>query len=418
MRTLGITIKDLHVFFLERSNYIWVFVLPMVFILLFTLVSGAAQNRPAEETAIKLVVLDQDGGLESQNLINRLEGTEGVKVEKLDAAAVEQLRSKEELAYLLTFPAGYSSAVSSGQPATLNLEKVKGTDNEFENLKLIVVGVASDLSLETQILESLVMVGEMQKAAPDVQPLFTVEQMQAQAKYQFEKSHTQPLVVISSSSPQTILERLKDKTKEITWAQSVVPGFTVLFVFMTAAITAQSIYEEKRVGTFRRLLAAPLWRANLMVGKLFPNFIVVMIQVVVVFAASILILPLLGSGGVTLGNDPLALVLLCMAMALCATALGLAISALARTESQISGGSQLFLWLTGILGGCLVPLTLFNNPTLTSISRFVPQSWAIQGLQDLMVRGLGMQAVLPEIAALLAFSLVFLLVGALRFDFD
>jgi ABC-2 type transport system permease protein len=127
---------------------------------------------------------------------------------------------------------------------------------------------------------------------------------------------------------------------------------------------------------------------------------------------------LLGSGGVTLGNDPLALVLLCMAMALCATALGLAISALARTESQISGGSQLFLWLTGILGGCLVPLTLFNNPTLTSISRFVPQSWAIQGLQDLMVRGLGMQAVLPEIAALLAFSLVFLLVGALRFDFD
>jgi ABC-2 type transport system permease protein len=418
MRTLGITIKDLHVFFLERSNYIWVFILPMVFIVLFTFVSGAAQNRPAEETAIKLVVLDQDGGLESQNLINRLEGTEGVKVEKLDAAAVEQLRSKEELAYLLTFPAGYSSAVSSGQPATLNLEKVKGTDNEFENLKLIVVGVASDLSLETQILESLVMVGEMQKAAPDAQPLFTVAQMQAQAKSQFEKSHTQPLVVISSSSPQTILERLKDKTKEITWAQSVVPGFTVLFVFMTAAITAQSIYEEKRVGTFRRLLAAPLRHANVMVGKLLPNFIVVMIQVAVLFAASILILPLLGVGGVTLGNDPLALVLLCMAMALCATALGLAISALARTESQISGGSQLVLWLTGILGGCLVPLTLFNNPALTSISRFVPQSWAIQGLQDLMVRGLGIQAVLPEIAALLAFSLVFFLVGALRFDFD
>ena len=418
MRTFGITIKDLQIFIRERSNYIWVFILPMVFILLFTVVSVAGQNRPAEETAIKLVVRDQDGGAESQNLISRLEGTAGVKLEMLDAAALEQLRSKAELAYLLTFPAGYSSAVSSGQPATLNLEKVKGTDNEFKNLKLIVEGVASNLSLESQILASLVMVGEMQKAVPGAQPLFTVAQMQAQAKSQFEKSHTRPLVVIRSSSPQTILERLKDKTKEITWAQSVVPGFTVLFVFMTAAITAQSIYEEKRVGTFRRLLAAPLRHANVMVGKLLPNFIVVMIQVAVLFAASILILPLLGVGGVTLGNDPLALVLLCMAMALCATALGLAISALARTESQISGGSQLVLWLTGILGGCLVPLTLFNNPALTSISRFVPQSWAIQGLQDLMVRGLGMQAVLPEIAALLGFSLVFFLVGALRFDFD
>jgi ABC-2 type transport system permease protein len=143
-----------------------------------------------------------------------------------------------------------------------------------------------------------------------------------------------------------------------------------------------------------------------------------MIQVVVLFAASLILLPLMGSGGVTLGNDPTALVVLCMAMALCATALGLAISALARTEGQISGGSQLFLWLTGLLGGCLVPLTLFNNPTLNLISRFVPQSWAVQGLQDLMVRGLGMAAVLPEIGALLAFSLVFFLIGAWRFDFD
>ena len=82
MRTLGIVIKDLHIFFLDRSNYIWVFVLPMVFIVLFTFVSTAAQNRPAEETAIKLVVLDLDGGTEPQNLISRLEGTGGCKDRK------------------------------------------------------------------------------------------------------------------------------------------------------------------------------------------------------------------------------------------------------------------------------------------------------------------------------------------------
>ena len=418
MRILGITIKDLQIFFRDRSNYIWVFVLPMVFIVLFTFVSVAAQNRPAEETAITVVVLDLDGGPGPQELIDRLSDTGEIKVEALDAAAVQERRSKDELVYLLTFPAGYSDAVTSGRPATLNLEKVGGTDNEFESLRLIVEGVAGDLSLETHILESLVMVGEMQKAATDAPLLFTVEQMQAQARSQFERSHTKPLVVISSSSPQTILERQKDQTQDVSWAQSVVPGFTVLFVFMTAGLTALSIYEEKRVGSFRRLLAAPLSRFSVMVGKLSPNLLVVMIQIVALFAASILILPLLGSGGVTLGNDPLALVLLCLSMALCATALGLAISALARTESQISGGAQLFLWVTGLLGGCLVPLTLFNNPTLTAISRLVPQSWAIQGLQDLMVRGLGMQAVLPEIAALLAFSLVFFLVGAWRFDFD
>jgi ABC-2 type transport system permease protein len=418
MRILGITIKDLHIFFKDRSNYVWVFILPMVFIVLFTFVSVAAQNRPEEETAITLVVVDLDGETEAQNLLDRLEGSGQIKIEELTADAVEERRASGDLVYLLTLPKGYSNAISSGQKTILSLEKVKGSDNEFESLRLIVEGVTSDLSLETNILDSLVMVGEMQKAASDSPMLFTVEQMQAQAKSQFERSRTKPLVVISTSAPQTILERQKDKTQDVSWAQAVVPGFTVLFVFITSGISALSIYEEKRVGSFRRLLAAPIRRVGLMVGKLLPNFLVVIIQVVALFAASMFLLPLMGNEGVTLGNDPLALALLCMAMALCATALGLAISALAHTESQISGGSQLFLWVTGLLGGCLVPLSTFNNPVLNTVSKFVPQSWAVNGLQDLMVRGLGMQAVIPEIGALLGFSLVFFLIGALRFDFD
>jgi ABC-2 type transport system permease protein len=103
--------------------------------------------------------------------------------------------------------------------------------------------------------------------------------------------------------------------------------------------------------------------------------------------------------------------------ALCSTSLGILIAALAHTESQISGGSQLVLWITGLLGGCIVPLAIFNNQLLNTVSKLVPQSWALNGLLDLMVRGYGLQEVLPELGALLVFSLVFFAIGLWRFDF-
>jgi ABC-type Na+ efflux pump permease subunit len=53
--------------------------------------------------------------------------------------------------------------------------------------------------------------------------------------------------------------------------QAVLSGVTVLFVFLTAQTAARSIYEEKKVGSFRRLMAAPLSRPALLTGKLCPT---------------------------------------------------------------------------------------------------------------------------------------------------
>ena len=58
-----------------------------------------------------------------------------------------------------------------------------------------------------------------------------------------------------------------------------------------AGTTAMSIYSEKKTGTFRRLLAAPLSKAELLSGKMLPGFLIVLIQIVIVFAASIFLLP-------------------------------------------------------------------------------------------------------------------------------
>ncbi|MBE0695468.1 MAG: ABC transporter permease, partial [Anaerolineaceae bacterium] len=57
-------------------------------------------------------------------------------------------------------------------------------------------------------------------------------------------------------------------------------------------------------------------------------------------------------------------------------------------------------------------------PFLRSLSNIVPHSWAIKGYQNLMVRGLGLEEVLPQIGMLLGFALLFFLFAVWRFRYE
>jgi len=203
----------------------------------------------------------------------------------------------------------------------------------------------------------------------------------------------------------------------ISGVQIGVPGFAVLFIFLTAQITARSIYDEKKTGTFRRLLAAPLGKRRMLIGKLIPNFVVVILQVVVMFAAGMFLLPLIGLPALHLGKDPLALVLLVLSIALCCTTLGILIAAVARTEAQIGGIAALVLWVLAFLGGSFIPLFLINE-SMATIGQVTPHFWAVTGFYDLLTRGQGLAAILDSIVILLGFSAVFFALGAWRFEWD
>ena len=70
-----------------------------------------------------------------------------------------------------------------------------------------------------------------------------------------------------------------------------------------------------------------------------------------------------------------------------------------------------------LLGGCWWPLELFP-PFMQTASKILPTAWAMQGLRDLSMRGLGVNAILPEAAVLLGFAALFFVVGTLRFRYE
>jgi ABC-2 type transport system permease protein len=414
MNALHIAAKDLVILFRDKGVVVQLLGLPLIFILVFSGAMQAVTSGSVQDTRLPLVVVDEDGGPQALALREGIEAAGGVRVDLLARVDAEEALDKGELARALFVPANFSAGLAAGHQVTLRLvSRPDANIPRTEAMRLVVEGVARDMALEGQILASLRQMGEMMANVPDAFTILAAEKGPAQAREQFELSRTRPLVELVTRVP----ARAVAVEEQATAAQLAVPGFTVLFVFLTSQTTARSIYDEKKGGSFRRLLASPVSKAELLGGKMIPNVVASLIQVVVIFGFGVLVLPLLGQSSLSLGNAPLAVALVSVLIAVCSSSLGILIAALARTENQIGGLSAVILWAMGVLGGSFIPV-FFLERFLGPVMRVVPHYWANSAFTDLLVRGAGLADVTPQVVALSVFTVAFFAVGLWRFDFD
>ena len=213
------------------------------------------------------------------------------------------------------------------------------------------------------------------------------------------------IVLFQSLSPQGL-----QANRHPTASEQNIPAYTIFGVFFIVLTLASSFFQEKRDGTFQRLLAAPISNAILLIGKLLPYYFVNLIQIALMFAVGVIFFKM------GLGNL-LALAMVSLAVALAANGLGLFVAAVGKTEAQI-GALSVFLAITlSALGGMMVP-TFVMPEFMKVLSYFTPHAWALSGYQDVIVRGLGAKQVLPETGMLLAFAGLFFGLAFWRFRFQ
>ena len=412
MNAISVAWKDIQILLKDRGQLVMFFVLPMVFILVFSAAFAAGQDD--DELIVVPVVNLDTGGATSQVLLDSLNQDRGLQTEIYDQAKAEEGLQNEGIKMALHIPADFSADVEAGKRVTLRLMYGPGaSDSEVEAVQLVVAGIASDLSLQTQLVGGLSQMAAMMADAPEEHQVFTAERIRIQAEEQFERSKTTPLVAVTTKLPDQIMRG----REEFNPSSLSVAGIAVLFVFLTAQATASSIFDEKKEGTFRRLLASPTNRWEMLFGKMLPNLGIGFLQVVIIFALSLLLLPLLGLERPSYGDSPVGLIVVTVFVALCSTSLGILIAALARTESQVGGISTLILWVAGLVGGAFIPAFVLGD-FLNTIGKVVPHYWALQAYNSLMIRGQGLVDILPELGILLGFTIAFFVIGLLRFKFD
>jgi ABC-2 type transport system permease protein len=194
-------------------------------------------------------------------------------------------------------------------------------------------------------------------------------------------------------------------------AEQAVPGMAALFGVFTVQFLGLSFFREHGWGTWDRLRASQVPMAEILLGKVFVSVVLLAGQQVVIFTAGALFL------GLRIRGSLLALALVGAALSLCLVAFALASVAVFRSMQQLSIVVNIGSLLFAGVGGALVPLSLL--PWWTAAAGVVtPVYWAMRGYDAVVLDGAGAGAVLPPVGALLAQTVVLLVVALLRFRVD
>ena len=400
---IAITWKDLKILLRDRVALALLFAMPMGFVLIMTTALGGVFD--GDRNATPVLVVNEDKGQLSNQIIDRLKVTQGFEVETewegqlLTRTKAESLIIGQKRQLAVIFPADFSQHILDGAKIQLMV------DPALPPLFIgPIIGTLQGLLLQTLLPAGMEFLFE--QVAPDLP--------QEQRAFFMQQGQQRMLAGISIEQvipPGMPIRQLPNTT------QQNVPGYTLFGIFFICQTIALSLIVEKQEGTFRRLLVAPLSKSALLIGKLLPYYFVNLIQVVLIFAVGIWVLPLLGNPRLNLGVHPEGLVVVSLAASAAAIGLGLFVATLAKTPGAIGGLSALIAVLMAAVGGAFVP-TFIMPDFMQAMSKIVPHSWALQGYQDILVRGYGLSQVMPEIGALLFFAAAFFSLALWRFRFD
>ncbi len=395
MKLITIALTYLKQTFSSRSVLIFSFLMP----LLFTVVLGVAMQGMGPDDAPRrweLLLSDEDHSPLSAALAQNLEADSALKVVRVPVDELPSRVDAGEAPAGVLIPMGFGAALLEGRAVEVTLYR---SAERVMDAQLVEQSVQAALASVEGVLDTREIASH---ALQNLGLPLPAESLEEAARLWEAEA---PLEV--NAEPVT---RLEGSEIPIGAAQSS-PGMAVMYVLFLTIGGGVSLLMEREHGTLRRLLVMPVSKGALIGGKLLGIYLSALVQMTLMILFGRFAL------GVNWGQDAVALIIMLLAYAFAATALGVMVAALVRTPAQADGLSTITVMALSALGGAWWPIEIVPA-WMQSLAQALPTYWGMQGFQDIIVRGLGVQAVLPEAAVLLAFGVAFLGVGLWRFRWE
>lgn len=407
MKFWHIAWKDLKIQFKDTGAMVLLFVVPIVVI---TIASFALSGMFGGGTkAIRVPVVDLDRSDFSRHVLEDLKEINALAIEEtvIDSGTMEPITEKHarnsietgKRAVAIVIPPGFGERVKTGQPTEFILLQNPGEQISTSTVHGIVDGIATRITAKAVAVQAaLQAVGK--NGRTDIKEITPAVLGAADRLWQT------PAVQVRGRDVAAMADKKVDPFKQN------VPGYAVMFALFSMLAGGSALLKERELGTFRRLLSAPVGKASILAGKLIPNFITALLQIIVFFAFGHFVF------GMELGNSLLGLAVMAGAVALAATSMGIFMAALAKTEAQLSSLSVLIILMMSSLGGSWWPLEIVPDFMRNLAHVVTVNAWAMDGFKDLLWYGRGAVDVLPEAGVLLVMASAAFGIGLWRFKFD
>jgi ABC-2 type transport system permease protein len=364
-------------FLRQRANLFFVFVFPVLIILLLGMMYGGGLGYRIG------VHVAGEGGPLTADLVAALDDLDDITVATYDSeAALTEAVQRGRVTAGVLIPAGYDDALTGGGSVEVGVVARPSDQNAMlarETVRDVVSRQATPIRAARFAAE--------QGAA-----YFTDALPVAQALAGQEAAIT---VAYSQAGDSAFEDFDKLGTFDLGASQEL-----VLFMFLTSLTAAADLILTRKLGVARRMLSTPTSTGVIVGGEVAGRFGVALVQGVYIMVGTLLLF------GVNWG-DPLGAIAILMLFALVGSGAAMLSGALFRNEQQAGGiGVLLGLGLAAI-GGAMAPIEVFP-PAMKTAALFTPHAWAIDAFSELVRRDGGFLDILPQLGVLAAFAAFFM----------
>lgn len=188
-------------------------------------------------------------------------------------------------------------------------------------------------------------------------------------------------------------------------------GMTLQFILFTGIDAGVLLLLTRDRGVWQRLRTAPLSKAQFLLAKACATTLIGLFQFMVVYAVAFIVFHVRIEGSVA-GFAALAVVF-CVLNA----SFGLMLASIGRSAGATRGIAMMVILLLVMLGGAWVPAFVFPR-WLQQASLAVPTRWAVDGLDAVTWRGLGLATAVTPLMVLAASALACMLIAIWRFRWE
>jgi ABC-2 type transport system permease protein len=346
-----------------------IFVMP---VLMLFLLGYAATN---DVRNIDMVVFDQDQSPASRRLLEAYKQADYFRISRT-------VSSEEEMRALIDnntaragiiIPAGYGRAVTGNGSAQVAFV-LDGSDPTVASTALAaatLIGQTQSTNLQVQRLERRGL-GSLVKAPIDVRTLVWYN-------------------------------------PGLVSAYFMVPAMIgMILQYLGTMLTATAIVRERERGTIEQLIVTPLRSQELVVGKLTPYVLLTFLDVIEVLIVGVFLFKM------PINGDVILLLILTSLFMITTLGIGLFISTIAKTQQEAMLTTMFTLLPSIFLSGFFFPLAAMPV-WLQAISYVIPLRYFLIIARGIVIKGVGMEALWSEVAALAFFAVVVMTAAAARF---
>jgi len=192
-------------------------------------------------------------------------------------------------------------------------------------------------------------------------------------------------------------------------ATQLVGGWAMQFLLFALVWSANSLFQEKDLGIFQRILSGPVPRSAILWSKFLYGVCLGLLQLMILFAAGHVLF-----GIEILPHFPL-LALVCVCAAATCSAFGMLLASAANTLEVARGLSTFFILLMSALGGAWFPISMMPQ-FMQHLSRFTLVYWSIDGFRQVLWAHASSGGLLQTIGILVGIAAGLLSVAWWRFN--